>query len=147
MKKKILTSDVFFQVKVKKSKIHGTGLFAAENIPANKNVMEYTGEKITNEEGDKRILKQEISGCVYVFSLDDNYCIDANVGGGLAKYANHSCDPNLGIKRKYGRIFLYSRRKIKDKEELVFDYAFDKNEEKETCHCQSPKCRGFINEV
>ena len=40
--------------KVKKSKIHGSGVYATQVIPENEDIIEYIGEKITKKEGDKR---------------------------------------------------------------------------------------------
>ena len=37
-----------------KSKIHGTGIFASQNIKKGQKIIQYVGEKITKAEGDKR---------------------------------------------------------------------------------------------
>ena len=44
--------------KVKKSKIHGSGVFATQSIKKNTHIIEYIGEKITKKEGDKRSEKR-----------------------------------------------------------------------------------------
>ncbi len=137
----------YFKLIQKKSKIHGRGVYAGEDIPKNKRVVEYTGEKIDDAEADRRTELEEKSGLVYLFYLDDKYFIDGNVGGSIARFVNHSCDPNLDKKRENGKIFYYSSQNIKKGEELTVDYCFDKDDEKTICHCGRLKCRGFINEV
>ena len=40
---------------LRRSGIHGRGVFAREHIPAGTRLIEYTGERITQEEGDRQI--------------------------------------------------------------------------------------------
>ena len=40
--------------KVKKSSVHGSGVFATKNISKNNNIIQYIGEKVTKLEGDRR---------------------------------------------------------------------------------------------
>ena len=40
--------------KVKKSKVHGSGVFANSDISKNKKIIQYIGDKITKSEGDRR---------------------------------------------------------------------------------------------
>ena len=44
--------------KVKKSKVHGSGIFASKKIRKGTNIIEYIGEKILKKEGDKRSEKR-----------------------------------------------------------------------------------------
>ena len=44
--------------KVKKSKVHGSGVFATKDIRKNTRVSEYSGEKVSRLEGDKRSEKR-----------------------------------------------------------------------------------------
>ena len=133
---------------VKKSKIHGTGLFAGENIPKYNKIIEYVGEIIDETEVNRRIDKMEKNNeMTYILELSGALSIDGSIGGNDSRFANHSCTPNCGILREEGKAFLYSKKNIKKDDELTFDYAFDKNEPKENCFCKSPKCRGVINEV
>ena len=70
----------------KKSSVHGSGLFAFENIEKGTKVIEYVGDKITKKEGDRRADKQinkakknRNNGMVYVFELNQRYDIDGGV--------------------------------------------------------------------
>jgi SET domain-containing protein len=131
-----------FKMRLAKSKIHRWGVYAAEPIPANRKVIEYTGEKISRRETKRRSLHSEL---IYLFTLDDYWTIDGAVGGSGAEYINHSCEPNLASRIIRGHILYYSVRPIKCGEELTVDYRFARNVEKVICRCGSPKCRGTIN--
>lgn len=64
---------------------------------------------------------------------------------GIARYFNHSCEPNCGIK---GLHDLVAMRDIQVGEELCFDYAMTEDSNWEVpngqCFCESPSCRGRI---
>jgi SET domain-containing protein len=125
-----------------RSKIHRWGVYAAEFIPANRKVIEYTGERINRRETKRR---GDESKLTYLFTLDAYWTIDGSVGGSGAEYINHSCDPNLAARIIKGHILYMSVRDIKPGEELTVDYHFDKKVDKVPCHCGSKKCRGVIN--
>jgi SET domain-containing protein len=131
-----------FRMKLAKSKIHRWGVYAAEPIPANRKVIEYTGEKISRRETKRRA---ESNNLIYLFTLDDYWTIDGSVGGSGAEYINHSCEPNLASRIIRGHILYYSIRPIRRGEELTVDYCFDKNVQRVICKCGSAQCRGTIN--
>lgn len=119
-----------------------------EAIPARKKVIEYTGERITVKKALEKQIKDWGSGgarTTYFFRLSRNWEIDGSGGGSGAEFVNHSCDPNLVVRRNRGHIFFFSRKRIEAREELTLNYRFPKNVEKVVCHCGSPKCRGIIN--
>ena len=140
--------------KVKKSKIHGTGVFATETIPKNTEVIEYIGEKISKGIGNKRSekqikksLKSSEIGSVYIFELNKKYDIDGNKSYNKARFINHSCNPNCEVDIIKNRIWISSIKKIKKGEELSYDYGyeFDKDDYKDhACKCGSKNCIGFI---
>lgn len=130
-----------FKLRLGKSGIHRWGAFAAERIPANRKVIEYTGEKISRVETKRRAA----SKLNYLFTLDSYWTIDGAVGGSGAEFINHSCDPNLYAKITKGHILYMSKRAIEPGEELTVDYQFAKDVEITPCHCGSPNCRGTIN--
>src|SRR3712207_5357088 len=76
-----------FRLVVRPSPIHRHGVFAEEEIPAKRRVIEYTGERITDEQANKRSTRKHI----YFFSLNDGRMIDGAVGGSGAEFINHSC--------------------------------------------------------
>lgn len=132
-----------FKLEIRPSKIHRWGVYALEDIPAKRQVMEYTGERIARVETKRRSELQ--SGMIYLFTLDSYWCLDGAVGGSGAERVNHSCDPNIVSVVQNGRILYRSRRPIKAGEELTIDYHFSKDIDKIPCKCGAANCRGTIN--
>lgn len=133
----------FFRLKVKPSKIHRWGVFADEDIPARRKVLEYTGERISRRETKRR--SDEQGRMIYLFTLDNYWTIDGAVGGSGAQVINHSCDPNIRSEIRSGHILYISRRPIRKGEELTVDYHFAKDIEEVSCRCGAALCRGTIN--
>src|SRR6185436_2308865 len=80
---------------VRRSGIDGRGVFARELIPAGTRLIEYTGERITQEEGDRRYpWDDSIPYHTMLFNVEDDLLVDGGVGGNLSRFINHSCDPN-----------------------------------------------------
>ena len=140
--------------KVKLSKIHGTGVFATENIEQNTKIIEYIGEKITKAEGDKRSalrikkhLDSKQTGSVYIFELNKRYDIDGSFLYNKARYINHSCNPNCEVDIINNEIWISSIKSIKKGAELSYDYGyvFDKDDYRDhDCKCRAKKCIGYI---
>ena len=140
--------------KVKKSKVHGSGVFATKDIRKNTRVIEYIGEKVSRLEGDKRsekrikkYLNSEKTGSVYIFELNKKFDIDGSPLYNKARYINHSCHPNCEVDILDDKIWISSIRKIKKGEELNYDYGyeFDKLDFRDhICKCGSKNCLGFI---
>ena len=140
--------------KIKKSKIHGSGIIATENIPKNTKIIEYVGEKISKKEGDKRsterikkYLNKKNEGSVYIFELNKRYDIDGLFEYNSARYINHSCNPNCEVEIIKNQIWIISIKNIKKNSEFNYDYGypFDKDDFKDhVCKCGSNKCIGYI---
>ncbi len=126
---------------VRKSRLHGLGVFAGEEIPANRKVIEYTGKVISVSEANTH----DTSMVTYFFALTRRRVVDGSVGGSGAQYVNHSCQPNIFTKILKGHILYMSRQRIPIGEELTVDYRFSANEEDVPCNCGSRVCRGTIN--
>ena len=140
--------------KVRKSKIHGTGVFATTNICKKTNIIEYIGEKVSKKEGDRRsalrikkFLNSSTTGSVYIFELNKKFDIDGSPEFNKARYINHSCKPNCEVDVINDRIWITSIKDIKVGEELSYDYGypFDKDDYSDhVCKCGSIKCIGYI---
>ena len=139
--------------KKKKSKVHGSGLFASLDIKKNSQVIEYIGDKVTKKEGDKRADKQinkakknKNNGMVYVFELNKRYDIDGGVPRNHARLINHSCDPNCEVEIDNNRIWISSIKNIKKDAELSYNYgySYDTDYVDHPCKCGSAKCVGYI---
>lgn len=131
-----------FKLRIGRSRIHRWGLFAAEDIPARRKVIEYTGEKVNRVETKRRADSREH---VYLFTLNSYWSIDGAVGGSGAECINHCCDPNLVSRIVRDHILYFSLRDIKAGEELFIDYRFGWDVEHVPCKCGAKACRGLIN--
>jgi len=132
-----------YKMTLRKSGIHGWGVYAGESIPAKRKVIEYTGERISRRETKRRSEIQNKQ--IYLFTLDNYWTLDGASGGSGAEYINHSCDPNLYTWIHKGHILYMSARSIKKGEELTVDYHFSKDIEEVPCFCGAASCRGTIN--
>ncbi len=130
-----------FRLRISRSRLQGTGVFACEAIPPRRKVVEYTGEHITWREAFRRLDR----GNPYIFRLNRRCMIDGSVQGGGAQFVNHSCAPNLHVRRGPRRILLMSLRRIRAGEELTFDYKLSPRSRIVTCRCGAPRCRGTLN--
>ncbi len=130
-----------FRLVVKPSPIHRWGVFAEEDIPARRKVIEYTGERISRRE-TKRRCERPLN---YIFTLDSYWALDGSVGGSGAEFINHCCQPNIVARIVKGHIIYFSNRPIRRGEELTVDYHFAEKDEKVPCACGALRCRGTIN--
>jgi SET domain-containing protein len=109
---------------VKGSRIHGRGVFAARKIVAGTRIVEYKGERITDEQAVERHGRDpENPHHTFFFSLEDGRMIDGDVGGNNARWINHACEPNCQAREENGRVFIYALRDIAQGEELGYDYG------------------------
>ncbi|KAL9358353.1 hypothetical protein Peur_046476 [Populus x canadensis] len=134
-----------------RSKIHDWGLVALESIEAEDFVIEYVGELIRPQISDirERLYEKMGIGSSYLFRLDDGYVVDATKRGGIARFINHSCEPNCYTKvisvEGQKKIFIYAKRYIAAGEEITYNYKFPLEDKKIPCNCGSRKCRGSLN--
>jgi SET domain-containing protein len=129
-------------IEKRRSRIHGSGVYAAQTIPKNKRIIHYAGEKISNRESLKRELRYIGKGHIWCFKLTNRTVIDAGVGGNVARYINHSCRPNCYVDVKDGVIWIRAARTIRRGEELTYDYNTD-GEGLIKCRCR-PDCQRFL---
>lgn len=122
------------------SKIHRFGVYAMEDIPAKRLVIEYTGKIRTWGQTSK--VPQAKS--IYLACLKRGLSVDGQTGGSGAQLVNHSCDPSLKFKRARGRLFLVSRRKIKAGEEVTVHYHYPAKLRRVPCRCGARNCRGTL---
>jgi SET domain-containing protein len=129
-------------VTVKKSH-SGFGLFTLRDFKKGDFIIEYTGEKITEEEANKR-------GGKYLFELNEEWTIDGKSRDNKARYINHSCKPNCypEIDDTEEHIYIYAKKDIKEGEELAYDYGkmyFNELMKKGGCKCEP--CRKITSEA
>lgn len=136
---------------VRKSPIHGNGVFATCDIAEGEWIIDYLGEKIDKEESNRRGLANEESakasggGAVYIFELDDEYDIDGNFEYNDARFINHACRTNCEAVNEGGTIKFYATRDIKKGEELLYNYGYALEHFLDhPCRCGFPECVGYI---
>lgn len=137
---------------VRNSKIHGSGVFAKKDIPADTRIIEYVGEKITKKESERRAeivlhasKNDRTKGAVYIFTLNKRYDIDGNVDYNTARFINHSCSPNCEAHLIHGHIWIVSLKDIKKGEEIAYNYGYGIDDyEDHPCCCGSRDCVGYI---
>ena len=140
---------------LKRSRIHGRGVYARTHIPKGTRLIEYTGERISNVEADRRYDDEKMRRHhTFLFILNSRSCIDAAVGGNIARFINHSCDPNCVAWIEGRHIWIDALRDIKAGEELGYEYEYDflpeytvEDLEFYGCQCGSRKCRGTMVDV
>jgi SET domain-containing protein len=146
------------KIAARKSSIHGNGVFALVPIAKGERIIEYKGRRRTHAAVDADDSGDVESGHTFLFTLDDNYVIDANYEGNSARWINYSCDPNCEAvleededNPKKSKVFIEAKRRIKPGEELTYDYGITLDEPHTArlkkiwaCHCGSRKCTGTM---
>ncbi|KAK9063090.1 hypothetical protein SSX86_016960 [Deinandra increscens subsp. villosa] len=138
------------RLRFQRSKIHDWGLVALEPIEAEDFVIEYVGELIRLRISDIRERHYEKMGIgsSYLFRLDDGYVVDATKRGGIARFINHSCEPNCYTKvisvDGQKKIFIYAKRHIVSGEEITYNYKFPLEEKKIPCNCGSRRVHQLL---
>jgi len=138
--------------RLRRSHIQGQGAFAVRPIKKGTRVVEYAGERISNEEADRRYDDDAMNRHhTFLFAIDAKTSIDGASGGNEAAYINHSCDPNCGLRIDDGRAYLFAIRPILRGEEISFDYStsMEGTSDREAkrlypCFCGAATCRGTI---
>ena len=147
------------KIEARQSDIHGNGVFAIAPIEKGERVVEYKGKRRTHEEVDADDTGDVDSGHTFLFTLNDDYVIDANYKGNDARWINHSCAPNCeaviaeaeGEDRTADKVFIEAIRDIKPGEELTYNYGITLAERHTPrlkkiweCRCGSRKCTGTM---
>jgi hypothetical protein len=99
----------------------GLGLFAEEPIRKGRWIVEYTGERLTTAEADRRDAK----GNRYLFVINSKWTVDGTPRSNIARYANHACRPNAESDIVRGKVILRAIRNIKPGDEITYDYGED----------------------
>ncbi|KAF7510634.1 hypothetical protein GJ744_006246 [Endocarpon pusillum] len=138
-------------VEVIQTRDRGFGVRSNRTFEPNQIIVEYTGEIITQDECDKRMRTlYKNNECYYLMLFDQNMIIDATRGS-IARFVNHSCEPNCRMEKwtvgGKPRMALFAGDKgIMTGDELTYDYNFDPFSQKnvQECRCGSSKCRGVL---
>ena len=143
----------------RRSAIHGNGVFAACNLASGITLIEYRGKRLTHAQANRAYGGDVDSGHTFLFTLNEKYLIDGNVDGNVARWINHSCEPNCqawvvenanGDPRR-DRVVIDTKRAIRKGEELTYDYGITLEERQTTqlkkiwaCRCGALRCTGTL---
>ncbi len=130
---KALKGELSKKFEIKKTP-YGLGLFTRLPIKKGKFVIEYTGEKITDAEADRRAGK-------YLMNLNEKYVIDGKGRENAARYINHSCRPNCIAFVEGSKLIIRAKKNIEPGQELTYDYGksyYDEYIKPFGCGCGAP---------
>ena len=135
-----------------KSGIHGWGLFARRDLEQGEFLVEYRGDRIRPHVANDREARYRREGKdMYLFSLSDEWIVDATDCGSVARFVNHSCAPSVMSKivdvDGLPHLVFVARCAVQAGQELTYDYRLAKEDdgEKLPCLCGAPTCRGTLN--
>ncbi len=139
---------------VRRSSIHGNGVFARKPIKKGEPIIEYKGLVITEKAADRRYPDHDETKPyhTFLFLVEGAMVIDGNRDGNSARWINHGCNPNCeSSEDEEGRVFIEAIRNIKPGDELTYDYNIvldgphnAANRKRFFCACESSKCRGTM---
>ncbi len=140
------------RIQVRRSGVHGKGVFALQDIAEGETVIEYVGEIISWDEAqDRHPHDPNDPNHTFYFHVNEDRVIDALHGGNSSRWINHSCDANCEADEENDRIFIKAIRNIKAGEELNYDYGLiidepytKKLKAEYPCWCGSANCRGTL---
>lgn len=130
-----------FNFEVRRSRIHGRGVFALSRVPRRRKLGELGGELISEREARRRARRTH---CIAIVEFGDGTALDASRGGTPLRHVNHSCSPNTFMRLFRHHVEFYALRDIAPGEELTCDYGETHHDGTLPCRCGSARCRGSI---
>jgi SET domain-containing protein len=137
---------------VRRSDIHGRGVFASTRIPRGDYLLEYKGELLSARVANRRFERSAAEdGHTFFFGLDEGRVLDGAVGGNSSRWINHSCKPNCEAEQDGNRVFVRAISDIAPGDEIFIDYRLDAGgrliaavKNLYACRCGSSRCRGTM---
>ncbi|KAL1301507.1 hypothetical protein AAFC00_005750 [Neodothiora populina] len=138
-------------VEVIKTSDRGFGVRACREFQPHEIITEYTGEIITTNEAYRRVREEYTDKTdYYQMEFDQGMILDATRGS-LARFVNHSCDPNCEMVKRtvigQPRMALFAGPNgVMTGEELTYDYNFDpySTTNVQKCLCGAANCRQIL---
>ena len=140
------------RIQVRRSGVHGKGVYALQDLAEGETLIEYGGEVISWKEALRRHPHDPLDpNHTFYFHIDDKHVIDGKQGGNSSRWINHSCKPNCEADEDGGRVFIKALRNIAAGEELFYDYGLiidakytPKLLAEYPCWCGAKSCRGTL---
>ena len=135
-------------IEVRRSGVHGQGVFALRAIRSGRKIGPYAGRRYAPDEVHTGWDDQ----LTYLFGLSDGSMIDGAQGGNATRHLNHACDPNVEAVEDCNAaddrvLVIHTTRDIRAGEELFLDYALDVGGDDPAaypCECGAARCRGTL---
>jgi hypothetical protein len=125
---------------VRRSRIHGRGLFTVTAIARRRKLGELSGElrrlPAARQDHQRRVVIQLVE-------LSRRWALDCSSGNRF-RYLNHSCQANCYLRLVRRRVEVYSRGPIPAGSELTADYGATMHRGGMSCRCGVPGCRSSI---
>jgi SET domain-containing protein len=140
------------RIVVRRSPVHGRGVFALTNIPSGELLIEYKGEVTSWRVASQRYQRDRAEdGHTFFFGLDGAHVIDGARGGNSSRWLNPCCEPNCEAEQEGSRVFIRALADIMAGEELFIDYLLDVKGRRtaaikklHACRCGARHCRGSM---
>ena len=155
-----------WQLSTFKTEKKGAGLLTLNHIPKGSYVIEYVGEILNTTERCRRLTALNDQEPCYVLIFKEHTqsrilvtTVDATRKGNLARFINHSCQPNLSVvpvrsNSVIPRLCLFACRDISPGDELTFSYFGKTGSEAalssgvscgpKRCWCGADGCIGYL---
>lgn len=135
-------------VEVRRSGVHGHGVFARRTLQAGEQIGRYAGRRYAPDHVEDAWNDR----LTYLFGLSDGSMIDGAQGGNATRHLNHACVPNVEAIEEYDAsdelvIVICATQRIAAGEELFLDYALEVDGDDPAaypCACGSKRCRGTL---
>lgn len=121
-------------VEVRKSSIHGLGLYALRDFRAGEVVLRWSLSRIISKD-ELDSLPEDERKYTHPFDAERLLIVQSP-----ERYVNHSCDNNTEV-RNFCDVAL---RNIASGEEVTSNYSTDESDSKFNCSCGAENCRGWI---
>lgn len=131
----------YVEVAVRRSRIDGFGVFAAEPVAAGTVIGEIRGESVSVAEARRRAEGQRR---IMIVEVSHKRAVDASRSTDPMRFTNHSCAPNARLVLDAGRIEIHALRDIAPGEEITVGYGETHHEGRLACRCGAPSCRGSL---
>lgn len=136
---------------VRKSPVHGKGVFALRPLKAGERLVEYKGAVIPWRKAAQAFRRRGQPGHTFYFGLSNGQVIDGAQGGNSARWLNHACEANCTSIEMGDRVYIEVVRDIAPGEELFIAYDLeldglpsDEDRRMYACRCGASGCRGSM---
>ncbi|MBC8752895.1 MULTISPECIES: SET domain-containing protein [Paraburkholderia] len=139
------------RISVRRSSVHGRGVFALRPLFAGEFILEYTGTVMSRKRAISRHRRFGEEGHTFLFGLSDGRVLDGSLGGNSARWLNHACVANCEAVEDNGRVYIQAVSDIQPGEELFIAYGLTTEgrasaavRAQYACRCGHRRCRGTM---